>query len=61
MPIYEYQCIKCGKKVEVLQKIDDKPPECHGPMKKLMSVNNFHLKGTGWYATDYKNKKEKTK
>ncbi len=58
MPIYEYQCTKCRRKVEVLQKADDPAPKCHGVMKKLISKNSFILKGTGWYATDYKDKKK---
>ncbi len=61
MPIYEYQCKKCGKKFDVFQKITD--PEvtvcgsCHGPVKKLVSLSTFHLKGAGWYVTDYGGKK----
>ena len=60
MPIYEYECKKCGHFEEVMQKISDLPvtecPECHGTMKKLMSMNSFHLKGSGWYVTDYAGK-----
>ena len=56
MPIYEYVCEKCNRKMEVLQKTDDPPPKCHGAMKKLMSNNSFILKGTGWYMTDYTGK-----
>jgi len=57
MPLYEYQCQSCGKKFEVIQKFTDEPltvhPECGGPAEKLFSAPAFHLKGTGWYATDY--------
>jgi putative FmdB family regulatory protein len=57
MPLYEYQCQACGKKFEVIQKFSDAPlavhPECGGPAEKLISAPAFHLKGTGWYATDY--------
>lgn len=57
MPIYEYECAKCGNQTEVLQKFSDLPitecESCHGKMKKLISQNTFHLKGTGWYVTDY--------
>jgi putative FmdB family regulatory protein len=57
MPLYEYQCESCGKKFEVLQKFSDEPlsvhAECGGPAHKLLSAPAFHLKGTGWYATDY--------
>ena len=60
MPIYEYECDKCGHHVEVLQKFSDPPltecEECHSKMKKLISHSTFHLKGTGWYVTDYASK-----
>ncbi|MFP4193365.1 MAG: FmdB family zinc ribbon protein [Desulfosalsimonas sp.] len=59
MPIYEYQCSKCGRVHEVLQKMSDAPlsecPECCGTLHKRISQCTFHLKGTGWYATDYAN------
>jgi putative FmdB family regulatory protein len=59
MPIYEYQCRKCGL-FEVTQKITDKPlercPTCKGKPKKLISNTSFQLKGTGWYVTDYARK-----
>ena len=58
MPLYEYQCSKCGEKFEVLQKFSDAPltvhEACGGPLEKLTSAPAFHLKGSGWYATDYK-------
>src|SRR5882724_5517534 len=57
MPLYEYKCSSCGKKFEVIQKFADEPlethPECGGLVEKLFSAPAFHLKGTGWYATDY--------
>ena len=57
MPIYEYECDKCGKQSEVIQKFNDKPlkkcPECGGRLHKLISHSSFVLKGTGWYVTDY--------
>lgn len=60
MPIYEYECQKCGKKHEVIQKFSDSPltvcPECGGDLKKLMSNTSFVLKGSGWYLTDYAKK-----
>ena len=60
MPIYEYECTKCGKLEEVLQHFSDKPlakcKSCAGKLHKLVSQSTFHLKGTGWYATDYANK-----
>ena len=58
MPIYEYECTKCGKTFEIFQKIADEPLTecrvCGGPLTKLISQCSFHLKGTGWYVTDYK-------
>ncbi|MGH7833458.1 MAG: FmdB family zinc ribbon protein [Candidatus Binatia bacterium] len=61
MPIYEYQCQKCGD-FEVTQKITDKPlarcPTCKGKVKKLISNTSFQLKGTGWYVTDYQRKEK---
>ncbi len=60
MPIYEYECTKCGHVSEVWQKFSDPPVVqcdlCHGKMKKLVSQSAFHLKGTGWYVTDYASK-----
>ena len=59
MPIYEYQCQKCGT-FEVTQKITEKAlgkcPTCKGKVKKLISNTSFQLKGTGWYITDYARK-----
>lgn len=58
MPIYEYQCENCGKYFEIFQKIADPPLTecrvCKGKLNKLISQCSFHLKGTGWYVTDYK-------
>jgi putative FmdB family regulatory protein len=62
MPVYEYECSKCGCKMEAMQKINDDPlktcPSCKGKLRRLVSLTSFHLKGSGWYATDYKNKKQ---
>ena len=64
MPIYEYECVKCHQTTEALQKFSDPPltdcPHCNGRLKKLMSLNSFHLKGSGWYVTDYAGKKPST-
>lgn len=61
MPIYEYQCKNCGKVFEVFQGMTDSPVKtcrfCQGPVKRLISMSTFHLKGSGWYATDYGGKK----
>ena len=61
MPIYEYQCQKCGT-FEATQRITEKAlakcPTCKGKVKKLISNTSFQLKGTGWYVTDYARKGE---
>ncbi len=60
MPIYEYRCDACGHKLEVIQKLKDAPlticPVCDKPtLAKMISAGGFQLKGSGWYATDFKN------
>ena len=59
MPVYEYECKKCMKVIEVQQKMADKPlsncPECSAPVKKLVSMSSFQLRGGGWYADGYSN------
>jgi putative FmdB family regulatory protein len=64
MPIYEYRCSACGQEHEVLQKVTDAPPtecpSCGKPgMQKLLTAAGFQLKGSGWYATDFKGGAEK--
>ena len=59
MPIYEYRCSACGHELEALQKFSDAPlancPSCHAAtLVKLLSAAGFKLKGSGWYATDFK-------
>ncbi len=61
MPIYEYQCESCEHKLEAIQKVSEDPltvcPACgKDSLRKLISAVAFHLKGTGWYATDFKDK-----
>lgn len=61
MPIYAYKCADCGHEKEVLQKISDAPltdcPSCgHPSMAKMVTAAGFQLKGSGWYATDFRNK-----
>ncbi len=59
MPVYEYECKECLKVFEVQQKMADKPlsncPECSAPVKKLVSMSSFQLRGGGWYADGYSN------
>ena len=60
MPLYEYQCTECGEIEEAIQKFSDAPltacRHCSGKLNKLISQSSFHLKGTGWYVTDYSKK-----
>ena len=63
MPIYEYECESCGKVIEKWQKITEPPlktcEHCGGKVHKLVSMSSFHLKGSGWYVTDYAKKSTK--
>jgi len=66
MPIYEYECKKCKNTSEFIQKFSDPLMtdcgECgtKGSLEKLMSLGSFHLKGSGWYLTDYARKDKGT-
>jgi putative FmdB family regulatory protein len=57
MPIYEYECRKCGAHIEVFQKVSDKPlakcRKCGGRLEKRISAPAIQFKGSGWYVTDY--------
>lgn len=64
MPIYEYKCGECSHQLEAIQKVNDAPlsdcPACGRPaLKRLLSAAGFQLKGTGWYATDFKSNGQK--
>lgn len=63
MPLYEYSCADCGT-FEVIQRFSDAPltecPTCGKEVSKLMSRTSFQLKGTGWYASDYKKSPSKS-
>lgn len=64
MPIYEYQCAACGHSLDALQKISDpvltECPACgKQSLEKQVSATSFQLKGTGWYATDFRNNSAK--
>lgn len=58
MPLFEYRCEQCGHQREFLQKRDAAAPACpscgHSAMSKLLSAAGFQLKGSGWYASDFK-------
>jgi len=60
MPLYEYQCKKCGHRFEKILKFSDKPikkcPECGGAVEQLLSAPAVQFKGSGWYVTDYARK-----
>ena len=60
MPIYEYECKKCGHRFERIQKFSDPPaktcPECGGKVEQLLSAPAVQFKGSGWYVTDYARK-----
>lgn len=64
MPIYEYQCAACGQVLEKWQKFSEAPltvcPKCGGSLEKLISACAFHLKGSGWYVSDYAGKNAST-
>ena len=57
MPLYEYECDACAHRFEIIRKFSDPPvalcPKCGGQVHKLQSAPAFHLKGSGWYITDY--------
>lgn len=57
MPIYEYRCRDCGREFEMFRGIRDSGNPsckfCEGSVRKLISLSSFHLKGSGWYVTDY--------
>jgi putative FmdB family regulatory protein len=61
MPIYEYECLQCEKRTELLQRLDEPPlaacPQCGGEVRKLISAPAVQFKGSGWYVTDYAGKK----
>ena len=62
MPIYEYQCQKCGTHIEKRQSISEEPlsecEKCGGKLEKQVSLSGFQFKGAGWYVTDYAAKKD---
>lgn len=62
MPLYEYECLKCGERFELIQKFSDDllklhtehaGSTCDGSVRKLLAAPAIQFKGTGWYVTDY--------
>ncbi len=62
MPLYEYECLKCGERFEVIQRFSDDPVKvhtenggssCDGAVRKLLAAPAIQFKGSGWYVTDY--------
>lgn len=65
MPLYEYKCVNCGERVEIIQRVSDPPyshcPKCRGEMRKQISSPAIQFKGSGFYKTDYATKKDSGK
>jgi len=60
VPLYEYKCVKCGKKTEKIESVSGphlkKCPHCGGKVERLQSAPAIQFKGSGWYVTDYAGK-----
>ena len=60
MPLYEYECLKCGRKTEKIERVSGphlkKCPHCSGKVERLHSAPAIQFKGSGWYVTDYAGK-----
>jgi len=65
MPIYEYECVKCGGVFELIHSVSADPPKkcetkgCKGKPRRMVSAGGFILKGDGWYANDYPSESRK--
>ena len=63
MPLYEYQCVDCGRRTERIEKVSGphlkKCPHCGGKVERLLSSPAIQFKGSGWYVTDYASKSAK--
>jgi putative FmdB family regulatory protein len=64
LPLYEYECQKCHRRTEKIEKVDGphlkKCPHCAGKVERLVSRTSMQFKGTGWYVTDYAGKSGKS-
>lgn len=64
MPLYEYECLKCGRRTEKIESVSGphlkKCPHCGGKVESLISAPAIQFKGTGWYVTDYSGKSDKS-
>jgi putative FmdB family regulatory protein len=64
MPLYEYECEKCGHRFEKIQKFSDKMvkkcPQCGGRVEQMISAPAVQFKGSGWYVTDYPKKSQES-
>ena len=60
MPLYEYKCLKCGRRTEKIENVDGphlrRCPHCGGKVEPMISAPAIQFKGAGWYVTDYANK-----
>ncbi|PYT91597.1 MAG: transcriptional regulator [Acidobacteria bacterium] len=60
MPLYEYECVKCGRRTEKIENVDGphlkKCPHCGGKVERLVTAPAIQFKGAGWYVTDYAKK-----
>ena len=61
MPLYEYECTKCGRRTEKIENVSGphlkKCPHCSGKVERMLTAPAIQFKGTGWYVTDYAAKK----
>ena len=64
MPLYEYKCLKCGRRTEKIESVSGphlkKCPHCGGKVERLLAAPAIQFKGAGWYVTDYAGKKAGT-
>ena len=60
MPLYEYKCLKCGRRTEKIEKVEGphlkKCPHCGGKVESVITAPAIQFKGSGWYVTDYAGK-----